>query len=486
MLVRARRQLRISHLPAAFIKMPSPGRAKRRASNVAISPPPVKRKVQATISKGAVASFFTPASQKPKDRTAWSERAPTVGGSDNAVTTLLVGRHVPEDTPDGEPRSKRRKIAVFDLDSTLITTASGKKFANSPSDWRWWDPSVPSKLQSLYNDGYRVVILSNQAGLTLHPDPKAKGPAKSTEAKLDQFKQKCSSVLAQLNIPTTLYAATAKDVFRKPRVGMWTEMLEDYDLDPADVDLEHSIFVGDAGGRTAQPVKGAKSLPKDFSCSDRNLAHNIGIPYQTPEEYFLGQEPRHFTREFDLAHHYFPEHAAEGGKEGEGCLFERKNDKDVVLFCGPPGAGKSTFYWKHLQSLGYERVNQDKLKTKEKCLAAASDLVKEGRSVVVDNTNPDPETRAQWVALATKRAVPIRCVWFKTPIALAQHNDAVRSMNAMLNPESRDSLPTIAFNTFGSRFKEPKLSEGFQDIVEIEFTFRGSREEYAAWAKYWL
>lgn len=37
------------------------------------------------------------------------------------------------------------------------------------------------------------------------------------------------------------------------------------------------------------------------------------------------------------------------------------NPQDLVIFCGSPGAGKSTFYWKHLQPLGYERVNQDKL-----------------------------------------------------------------------------------------------------------------------------
>ncbi|KLU86922.1 bifunctional polynucleotide phosphatase/kinase [Magnaporthiopsis poae ATCC 64411] len=486
MLAHARRQLRISRLPTALIKMPPPSPAKRRASNASVSPPPIKRKAQAAISKGAVASFFTPASQKPKDCTAWSERAPNATSNSDAAATLLVARYIPEGTPDDESRSKRRKIAAFDLDSTLIATSSGKKHATGPGDWKWWDRSVPSRLQSLYNDdGYRVVILSNQGGLTLHPDPKSKGPTKSAKARVDQFKQKCSSVLAQLGIPTTLYAATASDVFRKPRVGMWTEMLQDYGLDPADVDLEHSIFVGDAGGRTAQLVKGSKPLLKDFSCSDRNLAHNVGISYQTPEEYFLGQEPRDFTRDFDLAHHCFPD-ADESGKNAEGRLFERKNDTDIVLFCGPPGAGKSTFYWKHLKSLGYERVNQDQLKTKEKCLAAATDLVKEGRSVAVDNTNPDPETRAQWVALAAKRAVPIRCIWFKTPITLAQHNDAVRSMNPMLNPEARASLPVLAFNSFGSRFKEPKLSEGFQDIIEIDFSFRGSREEYAIWAKYWL
>jgi bifunctional polynucleotide phosphatase/kinase len=44
----------------------------------------------------------------------------------------------------------------------------------------------------------------------------------------------------------------------------------------------------------------------------------------------------------------------------------------------------------------------------------------------------------------------------------------------------------LAFNGFASRFKEPKIKEGFHDIVEVEFAFRGSEEEHAVWAKYWL
>lgn len=138
---------------------------------------------------------------------------------------------------------------------------------------------------------------------------------------------------------------------------MWKELCDDWDITD-DVDLENSFFIGDAGGRTAvvSSEKGSKGTAKDFSCSDRNFAHNVGIPYKTPEEFFLGEAPRDFVREFDLTQFSSTE-------DDTSVIFEKKNDKDIVLFCGPPGAGKSSFFWKHLKPLGYERVNQDLLKS---------------------------------------------------------------------------------------------------------------------------
>jgi bifunctional polynucleotide phosphatase/kinase len=280
-----------------------------------------------------------------------------------------------------------------------------------------------------------------------------------------------------------MYAATAMDIFRKPRTGMWAEMYRDYALQPGDVDLGASIFVGDAAGRTAY-LKGGTAVPKDFSCGDRNLAANIGIPFQTPEEFFLGQKQREFERIFDLGAYPFPLAAESPGTED--LTFAKANPQDVVLFVGPPGSGKSTFYFKHLAPLGYERINQDILVTKSKCFKAAGEALKAGKSVAVDNTNPDPDTRVAWVELARKNKVPIRCVWFKTPLPVCEHNDAVRSLNKPLNPEARESLPKLAFNSYGSRFREPKTKEGFQDLTVVEFRFRGTREEYEIWGRYWL
>lgn len=44
-----------------------------------------------------------------------------------------------------------------------------------------------------------------------------------------------------------------------------------------------------------------QSIPQQDGPTDqsRDLAANIGIPYMTPEEYFLHEEPRPWIRTFD-------------------------------------------------------------------------------------------------------------------------------------------------------------------------------------------
>ena len=106
-------------------------------------------------------------------------------------------------------------------------------------------------------------------------------------------------------------------------------------------------------------------------------------------------------------------------------------------------------------------------------------------TITLDNTNADTDTRKIWIQLAERQKVPIRCIWLSTPQAVSQHNDAARSMNKALNREDRQVLPKVAFTGFASRFKPPNPDEGFQDVTEVAFTFRGSEEEYKIWGRYW-
>ncbi len=97
--------------------------------------------------------------------------------------------------------------------------------------------------------------------------PKEPKTLKSDLKSLSRFKTKIAAVVNQLQLPISLYAATERDRFRKPRTGMWEELREYFDLDAGEgVDLDGSLFVGDAGGRLADVNSRSGA---DFACSDR-------------------------------------------------------------------------------------------------------------------------------------------------------------------------------------------------------------------------
>ena len=123
------------------------------------------------------------------------------------------------------------------------------------------------------------MILTNQGSVALETDHKALKSDKRPKS-LPTFKAKVASVFDQLDIPIALFAATSRDQYRKPRTGMWNEVLEDFDLDVQDgPDLEACFFIGDAGGRPARTTNKA-----DHSCSDRWLNGRNLIDWSTLTE----------------------------------------------------------------------------------------------------------------------------------------------------------------------------------------------------------
>merc|ERR1711971_446078 len=65
---------------------------------------------------------------------------------------------------------------------------------------------------------------------------------------------------------------------------------------------------------------------------------------------------------------------------------------EIVLFCGRPASGKTSFYKKNFKQRGYVHVNKDTLKTSAKCFKAINEALKSGHSVVVDETCPSVES----------------------------------------------------------------------------------------------
>ena len=134
---------------------------------------------------------------------------------------------------------------------------------------------VPGKLKSLHEDGYKIVVLTNQAGI-------AKG-----RVKIPDFQTKVQNIARKINVPLELYACAGDGgMYRKPRIGVWN-VLTKLKNGSEEIDMENSFYVGDAAGRIKDWQPGRK---KDFSCSDRLFAMNLGLTFHTPEELFLKQK----------------------------------------------------------------------------------------------------------------------------------------------------------------------------------------------------
>jgi len=138
----------------------------------------------------------------------------------------------------------------------------------------------------------------------------------------------------------------------------------------------------------------------------------------------------------------------------------------MIVFVGYPASGKSTFAKKYLVPAGYEHINRDTLVTQSKCLQLTRSALKEGKSVVVDNTNPSEDSRASYVSIAKEMGIPVRCFIFDIPRSLAEHLNMYREK--VTGGESRH-VPKIGYAVYQKNFKMPRQEEGFIEVKKINF-----------------
>ncbi|CAG8602483.1 2952_t:CDS:10, partial [Paraglomus occultum] len=370
--------------------------------------------------------------------------------------SLIFGEH----RIDKKRVEARTKIAAFDLDKTLIKTKGKSNYPRDEHDWLWLYKTIPRQLKQVYDEGYKVVIITNQAGLDIK---------KKSEKLRKDFLNKIRHISAQLEIPFQIFIATSKDKYRKPMTGTWWYLTEKCNADVyvGTADISESFYVGDAAGR---PTNWKPGKAADWADTDRKFAENIGLKFYTPEEYFQGEAAvPYFYGDFD------PKDVKNVPlfTPSDTPLVPEPPHPELIICVGPPAIGKSTFVKKHLIPMGYVHINQDTLKSRVKCLQASHQALAADKSVVVDNTNPDMNSRKEFIDIAKVYGVPTRCFWFVGGEMLAKHNNSYRSQA----DDEGKLIPDVAYRTFKSRFEEPTPSEGFAEIKQINFIFEGTDEE---------
>lgn len=172
---------------------------------------------------------------------------------------------------------KGYRILFADLDGTLITTASGKTFAEDCTDFRI-RKDVLDKIKTMEGLEF-LAIVTNQGGVPQYISQH------DVEVKIKSIVEFIHSYYSEypfspdedgLKISAAYCASLEKDhPGRKPNTGMLEDFLKYSGCEKAD--KSEMLMIGDASGK-----------PGQFSDSDRKCAENFGIDYMDVED-FLAQ-----------------------------------------------------------------------------------------------------------------------------------------------------------------------------------------------------
>ena len=338
--------------------------------------------------------------------------------------------------------NKNGKIASFDLDWTLIKPKSGNKLPKDFDDWDLLNKNIIKKLKYFNDEGYQLIIFSNQSKL-------------KKKDLIPKFKLKIENICKLLPKNIQVYISTNTGYYRKPFTGLWDEMIK---LNKISFINASTFYCGDAAGRVDNWEKGKK---KDFACSDRMFAHNIGILFYEPEVIFLNNsESSKWIMEKLALDKYIRDYDIDSMK------FSK--DKVILLCVGYPGSGKSSLSKKIFEKYNnFKIINQDKIGNKNKCLKECEKLVEEGFNIIIDNTNYDINTRKKFIDIAIKYKMKIECLHFDCKEKYANH------MNHYRCQESKgkyDLVPIITYRIYNKNYTAPSINEGFSKIIHIPFS----------------
>jgi predicted kinase len=133
--------------------------------------------------------------------------------------------------------------------------------------------------------------------------------------------------------------------------------------------------------------------------------------------------------------------------------------QELVVMVGLQGCGKSTWVRRHLGGT-HAVVSKDHWPNARRRAArqrrVVGELLAEGRSVVVDNTNPGPEERAPLIVAARDAGVPVRAVWLDTPLETCLARNDAR--------EGRARVPLVGVLGTRNRLVPPTPEEGFARV----------------------
>lgn len=339
-------------------------------------------------------------------------------------------------------------IYMFDLDYTIIKTASGKKFPIDKNDWMFLDPSVKTKINSLTNG--LVGIVTNQNGL------------KTDEDKQNWIEGQ-NQMLKLLKI-NFIFASVMKDQYRKPLPGSYEYIKNHYkEINWDELKKNNKIYyIGDAFGRD-------KTLErkKDFSDTDIKYALNNEFKFKTPEIFFgfNKNEGKIGSVKYPIIN-YLTEKEQSDIFEQLDKLYQN-NKKIIIIMMGFPACGKS-FLRKELIKK-YPNIvysNNDDIKNKTQSKILIKKISKNYDFIIDDNTNLDKFSRNE--KLEQFKDYCKIGIWFDYDIEVCWHLNWMR-----MYWFGGKLLPKVSYYTLRKNMDPIKTNDNkFDNLIIIKKVFK--------------
>ena len=135
---------------------------------------------------------------------------------------------------------------------------------------------------------------------------------------------------------------------------------------------------------------------------------------------------------------------------------------ELVILAGLQASGKSTFRRSRFDS-SHVVVSKDNFQNNRRPGRRQEQLIRaafrEGRSVVVDNTNPRVEDRTALVRLGREYGATVSGYVVRSTVELSLARNAAR--------EGRARVPEVGIVSTARVFVPPSWSEGFDELYEV-------------------
>jgi predicted kinase len=141
---------------------------------------------------------------------------------------------------------------------------------------------------------------------------------------------------------------------------------------------------------------------------------------------------------------------------------------ELVVFIGLQAAGKSSFYRNRFAG-SHDLVSKDRFPNNRHPARRQRRLIEEalgaGRSIVVDNTNPKVEDRAELIALAHSFGAVVIGYYFESRLADCLGRNRLR--------EGKSRVPDLALYATRKRLCRPSFAEGFDRLHYVRLLADG-------------